>query len=141
MRRYPSTVTGRLANRFGSYAIILAGALTLALSAVLAPLSNEWLPLAFALFLLGLGWNFCFIAGSSLLTVGLVPGEEGRIQGASEVLVALASGAGSLSTGAIFAGGGMAGVSMVGLALTLASGVLAVLANQRRGLEQSYREH
>ncbi|MCP4166877.1 MAG: MFS transporter [Chloroflexi bacterium] len=137
----PSALTGRLVNRFGAYLIILVGALILAISAILAPLSNEMLPLAFALFLLGLGWNFCFIAGSSLLTVGLVTGEEGRIQGASEVLVALASGAGSLSTGAIFAGGGMTGVSMVGLALTLAFGVLAVLANQRRGLEQSLVEH
>ncbi len=137
----PSAVTGRLVNRFGAYLIILVGALILAISAILAPLSNEMLPLAFALFLLGLGWNFCFIAGSSLLTVGLVTGEEGRIQGASEVLVALASGAGSLSTGAIFASSGMTGVSVVGLALTLAFGVLAVLANQRRGLEQSYGEH
>ena len=48
------------------------GSLILALSALMAPLSPAWIPLALALFLLGLGWNLCFIAGSSLLAARLM---------------------------------------------------------------------
>jgi predicted MFS family arabinose efflux permease len=76
--------------------------------------------LAAALFLLGLGWNFCFVAGSSLLARAVAPGDKGRVQGASDVVVALSSGVGSLGTGAVFASGGMLAVSGVALALVLA---------------------
>ena len=72
-----------------------------------------------ALFLLGLGWNFCFVAGSTLLGSQLHASERGRVQGTNDMLVALASGTGSLVTGVIFAGGGMWAIGFTGLALTL----------------------
>lgn len=115
-----SSVTGWLIDRFGRLAMIVAGALLLASATLLAPLAPEMPLLAFALFLLGLGWNFCFLAGSSLLSDALAAGERGRVQGASEMMVALASGVGSLGTGAVFARGGMAAVSAVGLTFALA---------------------
>lgn len=115
-----SSVTGRLVNRFGRVALVIAGAMVLAVSAVLTPISNEMPLLLFALFLLGLGWNFCFIAGSSLLSEALAPFERGRAQGASEMMVALAAGAGSLGTGFVFAGAGIVAVSAIGLAFSLA---------------------
>lgn len=115
-----SSVTGWLIDRFGRLAMIVAGALVLVSATLLAPLSTSMAPLAFALFVLGLGWNFCFIAGSSLLSDALAAGERGRAQGASEMMVALAAGTGSLGTGAVFARGGMAAVSAVGLAFSLA---------------------
>lgn len=113
-------VTGWLIDRLGSIPMILAGALVLVLSALLTPLSTAFVPLAVALFLLGLGWNFCFIAGSNLLSDSLQAEERGRVQGANEMMVALASGMGSLSTGATFAMGGILAVSAVGLAFGLA---------------------
>lgn len=114
-----SGLTGRLIARFGERAVIVVGALILILSALLTPLSPALGPLAAALFLLGLGWNLCYIAGSALLTAHVAPADRGRVQGASETFVALAAGAGSLGTGFIFALGGMVIVSAVGLALTL----------------------
>jgi predicted MFS family arabinose efflux permease len=91
----------------------------LIVAAVLTPLaSNLWL-LSAALFLLGLGWNFCFVAGSALLSAALKPGERGRVQGASETLVSLASGTGSLSVGALFTYGGIVGISAGGLLFSL----------------------
>lgn len=115
-----SSVTGWLIDRFGRLAMIVTGALVLVGATLLAPISTAVPVLAFALFLLGLGWNFCFIAGSSLLSDALAAGERGRGQGASEMMVALAAGTGSLGTGAVFARGGMAAVSAVGLAFSLA---------------------
>lgn len=114
-----SSVTGMLIDRFGRIPMIILGALVLIMASVMAPLSTSVPLLSTALFLLGLGWNFCFIAGSSLLSDSLRPSEKGRIQGASEVLVSLGAGGGSLSTGFIFAGGGMTAVSAVGLGFAL----------------------
>jgi len=114
-----SAMTGWLAARFGSGRVVAAGAAMLIVSSLLAPMATGVPMLAFVLFLLGLGWNFCFVGGSAMLSAALRPGERGRAQGANEVLVALASGLGSLSTGVIFAGGGMLGIGIVSLVMTL----------------------
>ncbi|MDA0712293.1 MAG: MFS transporter [bacterium] len=115
-----SGLTGRLIVRFGRVPLVIAGAVVLAISAVLTPISPHVLPLAFTLFLLGLGWNFCFIAGSSLLSEALEPNERGRTQGATEAGVALAASVGSLSTGPVFASAGIVAVCALGLAFSLA---------------------
>lgn len=114
-----SSVTGWLIDRYGRIPLIVAGSAVLILSGILTPVSVAVPNLAVALFLLGLGWNFCFIAGSSLLSDALATGERARAQGASEVLVSLATGVGSLGTGALFNQGGITAVSAIGIALTL----------------------
>ncbi len=114
-----SGVTGWLIDKYGRISIIIIGAVILVMASILTPLSDALPPLAFALFLLGLGWNFCFVAGSSLLSDTLRSTERGRAQGASDTLVALSSGVGSLATGAVFAFGGIIAISGVGLAITL----------------------
>ena len=124
--------TGWLIGKLGARPMIAFGAALLALSSVLSALAGNLLSLSIALFVLGLGWSFCFVAGSALLTSALHPVERGRIQGANDMLVAVASGMGSLTTGAIFMAGGMVSVSVVGLALTLAFVALAAWLNQRR---------
>jgi MFS family permease len=114
-----SSLTGRMIDRLGSVPIIGLGAVILIVSGLMIPLGTGFWLLVSSLFLLGLGWNLCFIAGSSLLTDALAANERGRVQGTNEMLVALASGAGSLGTGTAFAFGGIIGVSAIGLASTL----------------------
>lgn len=121
-----SSVTGWLIDRYGRISIIIIGAFILIVSSLLTPISETLLMLTIALFLLGLGWNFCFIAGSSLLSDSLQSTERGRAQGASDTLVSLSSGVGSLATGAVFALGGIIAVSGAGLAFTLALFALIV---------------
>lgn len=114
-----ASVTGWLIDRSSPQQMIGVGAGILIASALLTPIaSNLWM-LSAALFLLGLGWNFCFVAGSAMLSAALKPGERGRVQGASETMVSLASGIGSLSVGALFAYGGMVGISAGGLFFAL----------------------
>jgi MFS family permease len=74
---------------------------------------------AFSLFLLGLGWNFCFVGGSTLLADQLSPAERGRTQSFNDFLVGLAAAAGSLVSGLISARFGYAGVGAAGAALAL----------------------
>jgi MFS family permease len=121
-----SGLTGWLLDRYGRLPIILAGTAILIISALMTPGAVSVPALALALFLLGLGWNFCFLAGSALLTEGLRAAERGRAQGVNEMLVAIASGGGSLATGAIFVQGGITAVSMVSLALMVALGVMGM---------------
>ncbi|RME84068.1 MAG: MFS transporter [Caldilineae bacterium] len=111
--------TGWLVDRLGPLVMLIIGGLVLALSAALTPLSTAVPLLALALFLLGLGWNFCFIAGSQMLSLGIAPHERGKVQGASDTLVSAASAVGSLSVGVVFAQGGIVAVAAIGLALSL----------------------
>lgn len=114
-----SGVTGWLIARVGHIPMIVAGSFTLVAACFIAPLSLTVPVLALSLFLLGLGWNFCFIAGSSLLSDALEANERGRAQGANEMMVALASGLGSLGTGLLFEQGGIIAVSGAGIVFSL----------------------
>jgi MFS family permease len=98
-----SVISGRLADKWGRGRVILTGAATLLLACLAAPLSPDVLPLAVSLFLLGLGWNFCFVGGSTLLADQLSPADRARTQGVNDLLVGLASATGSLGSGLVFA--------------------------------------
>jgi len=67
-----------------------------------------------ALFLLGLGWNFCYVGGSSLLADQLSPDERARTQGFNDLLIGLVSAAGSLGSGFVFAAVGFGVMGLVG---------------------------
>ncbi|MDQ7842172.1 MAG: MFS transporter [Armatimonadota bacterium] len=108
-----SIISGRLADRFGRGPIIVAGAGGLVLAGLTARLSPQVLPLAVALFLLGLGWNFSYVGGSSLLADQLTPAERGRTQGFNDLLIGLTSAAGSLGSGIVFAGIGYGAMALV----------------------------
>src|SRR5215212_1610868 len=114
-----SVLTGPLADRLGRPLTIAGGALLLFAGSLLAPVSllTGWL--ALALFLVGLGWNLCYIAGSSLLADILAPAERGQVQGTTELIVSLASAASSLGSGLILAGLGYIALGLSGAALAL----------------------
>jgi len=108
-----SVLSGRLSDKWGRGPVILTGASTLLLACITAPLSPNVLPLAVALFLLGLGWNFCFVGGSALLSDQLSPLERSRTQGTNDLLVGLASATGSLGSGLVFAASNYTVIAMV----------------------------
>lgn len=111
-----SLVTGWLTDRLGRQSMILIGGLILILACVLAPLDTSVWWLALALFLLGLGWNFGFVAGSTLLTDILEPHEQGRIQGTADMLTNVVSGVSSLGSGLLFSAIGFGTTSLASIA-------------------------
>jgi predicted MFS family arabinose efflux permease len=129
-----SPITGRIVQRFGSIATILAGAAVLATATVLAASAppDGGLVLLVALFLLGYGWNLGFVAGSTLLVSGVEHAERTRIEGVADSLVWGSSALASLASGFILAG---AGYSALGIAATfmLVLPVAAVLRGRRAG--------
>ena len=99
--------------------MILTGGATLLVACLIAPLSPQVIPLGIALFLLGVGWNFCFVGGSTLLSDQLSPAERSRTQGTNDLFVGLASASISLGSGFLFGVIGYAGITAIagGLAL------------------------
>ncbi|UCH72795.1 MAG: MFS transporter [Rhodospirillales bacterium] len=107
----PSFFTGHLIRHFGAVRIILAG--TVAMLAMIAVNMSGAGMLEYwsALLLLGIGWNFMFIGGSTLLTEVYTLPEKAKVQGINDFLVFGANAVASLSSGVIFARFGWLAVS------------------------------
>jgi MFS family permease len=115
----------------------VTGSATLILACLAATISPDVLPLGVALFLLGLGWNFCYVGGSTLLADQLSPLERARTQGTNDLLVGLASATGSLGSGFIFAALGYNVMAYVSAAFALIPFVIAMAWTQRRRIRNA----
>jgi len=118
-----SLLSGKMTDRWGRQPVIVLGALVMMVSCVMAAPSVALLPLVAALFLLGLGWNFAYVAGSTLLTDQLSPREKAKTQGFNDLVLNLSSAGSQLVSGLLYAVGGYglmslaaAGMSVVPLA-------------------------
>ena len=130
-----SPITGRLTDRFGSPRVIAAGLVGLALAAVLAALAppDGGFLLTLALFLLGYGWNLCFVAASSLVSHGLSLAERTRVQGIADALTWGTAAFASLSSGLVVAAASYTVLGFLGLALTaIPAAFLAVKGRRLR---------
>ncbi|MBA2666628.1 MAG: MFS transporter [Trueperaceae bacterium] len=136
-----SVVSGRLADRFGRPPVMVFGALIMIVSCLGAPLSPQIVPLAAALFGLGIGWNLCYVSGSALLSDALTPAEKGRIQGFNDLLVGGSAASGSLFGGMLFAAAGYGAMGVVGAILTAPILVVLVWHTRVRPARTSSRTH
>jgi MFS family permease len=129
-----SPISGRLADRFGPTAMILAGFATLAAAAVGAAISphTAGLWLTIPLFLLGFGWSLTFVAGSALLTRGLSFGDRARLQGGTDSIVWTAAAIAGLSSGILVEAFSYALLCLVGALLIV--GPVVTVAGRRRVL-------
>lgn len=114
-----SPLTGYLIDRYGRVTMMAVAALVLIASTIISPLSSQMPYLVVGLFLLGLGWNFGYVAGSSMLADALTGADRTRVAGFNDMLVAFFAGLGTLSSGFLFSLGGFLFVSAGGGALAL----------------------
>ncbi|MFA9490035.1 MAG: MFS transporter [Anaerolineales bacterium] len=114
-----SIFSGRLTDRVGRTPVLMFGSLILVFAALTAGLFPGILPLVISLFLLGLGWNFCYVGGSTMLTDNLLNLEQSRVQGFNDLLLGLVSAIGSLGSGFVFAAIGYRAVGLIGAALAI----------------------
>ena len=99
----PSFVTGHLIVRFGVLRILAIGLALLVASAVtgIAGLSvaHFWI----GLMLLGIGWNFAFIAATTMVTQCHSPDERNKVQAFNDFLIFGTMAFGSFASGQVLA--------------------------------------
>lgn len=117
-------LTGSLADAWGRPRTILLGSGLLAAAALIAAGAEQAPALGLSLFLLGLGWNLCFVAGSALIADRLRPAERARAQGGADLVVWSCAAAGALGGGVIVANLGYPAVAWLGLLVSLVPALL-----------------
>ncbi len=83
----PSFFTGSLIARFGVLRIMLAGVALLTGHVLTSLTGTGFGSFATALILLGVGWNFLYIGGTTLLTETYTEAEKGRAQAMNDMTV------------------------------------------------------
>lgn len=126
-----SPLSGRLTDRFGANAMILTGFSVLAVAGLFsAAIPDSGVGLAIPMFLLGVGWNLGFVAGSSLLASEAPLGDRARLQGASDALVWATAAVASFSSGYVVATASFAFLAAIGAGVAMVLG-LVVIRNMR----------
>ncbi|HWA38684.1 MAG TPA: MFS transporter, partial [Burkholderiales bacterium] len=119
----PSFVTGPLIRRVGVLPVLGLGValnlVTVAIALAGITLAHFW----WALVLLGVGWNFLYIGGTTLLTETYRPEELAKAQGANDQAIFIVMAVSSLSAGMTVTLGGWERVNLLALPLIAVIGI------------------
>lgn len=113
----PALFTGWLIQRFGVLTIIGTGALIQLGCALVAMGGIDFYNFLIANMLVGCGWNFCFIGGTTLLTTVYRPSERAKTQAAHDFLEYMTTAVTTGMAGFIFASYGWGFVNLLALPL------------------------
>jgi MFS family permease len=108
----PSFFTGQIIVRFGAQRVCATGLFLLGLAAVAGITGISFGHFAVTLVLLGLGWNFGFIGGTTLLTECYRPAEREKVQGLNDFAVFGTVAVASLTSGKLLAWFGWGAVNI-----------------------------
>ncbi len=129
----PSFFTGSLIKRFGVVNVMFAGVALLvaccgiALSGV--SVAHFW----WAMFLVGVGWNFLYIGGTALLTDNCRPSEQAKTQGANDTCIFFTLALSSIFSGMLLERNGWETLNYLALPLAaVALGAVLWLMLKRR---------
>jgi MFS family permease len=109
----PSFFTGTLIARFGVLRIMLTGLMLLTGHILTTLTGTGFGSFAGALVLLGLGWNFLYIGGTTLLTTTYSPAEKVKAQAINDMTIFTVALACSLSAGGLLAAFGWEKMNLV----------------------------
>ena len=129
----PGFVTGSLIRRFGTLPIILAGVGLTSLAVFVALDGISVAHFVAALALVGVGWNFVYTGGTTLLTETYRPSEKARTQGLNDFIVFATMGISSLASGALVTTTGWETMNRAALPIlaTIAAAVLWLMWARR----------
>ena len=97
----PSLITGHLIRKFGHSNVMYAGVFLYSITITMSFFDQTFINYMFALIFLGLGWNFLFISGTSLLVLTYKEDEKYKAQGLNDFIVYSVHAIGSLSAGVL----------------------------------------
>jgi MFS family permease len=122
-----SPLVGFAVDRYGARSMALVGSgvlIAATLAASRAPTGWSW-GLTAALFLLGVGWSFTLVSGSTLIAGSVPVDERAGVQGASDLAMGLAAGGGGALAGVVV---GQLGYDVLGLGAAVLAATIAVVA-------------
>ena len=111
----PSFFTGHLIGRFGVLRIIAVGALLQAACALVNLSGIQFAHFFIANVLVGIGWNFTFVGGTTLLTTTYRPIERAKVQASHDFLVYATTATAAGVSGLLAAGPGWSAVNLMAL--------------------------
>jgi MFS family permease len=132
----PSLGTGILVDKIGRTAMVLACSFTLFAAGILAAYGpgHSMLSLNLSLILLGLGWNFGLISGTSLIVDSTNASIRAKTQGYVDVIIALSGAAGGALSGIVVGISSFSVLSLGGAILSLL--LIPVMIWSRRRKEE-----
>jgi MFS family permease len=129
----PSFFTGSLIKRFGVLPVMLVGTLLMFVCVAVALSGVDVMQFLVALMALGVGWNFLFVGGTTLLTECYRPEEKNKVQGANDMVIFLTMATSSFSSGALVTSQGWTILNLGSLPFLLAMALaLLWLMGKRR---------
>ena len=129
----PSFFTGTLIRWYGVTAIIMIGCLFTGAAMVINLTGVEFIHFWMGLFAIGIGWNFMFIGGTTLLAETYAPDEKSKVQALNDFCVFSASAAASFSSGVLLSTIGWQAVNYaVAVPVTVVFGAVLWLHMRRR---------
>jgi MFS family permease len=133
----PSFFTGNLIARFGVLPVIAAGGLIEFGCAIVNLAGVEFANFMIANILVGMGWNFAYIGGSTLLTTTYTPAERAKTQASHDFAVYAATATAAVVSGVLAAKAGWAVINLAALPLMAAVTGAAVwlMLRNRRGAQ------
>jgi MFS family permease len=123
-------VVGRIIDRIGRPVALFGGLIVMALSVISLLWIDSVPATAVALFGLGLGWNFSFVAATAELADSTLPSERGRLMGFNDLLSGLTGAGLALLGGVALEALGVAALALGAAALV--SGPALWLASRRQ---------
>ena len=127
----PGFVTGYLIQRFGVQKIILCGILANILCVTVSLYDVQFINFWLGLFLLGIGWNFMYVGGTTMLAECHEPHEKAKIQGFNDFCVSASVASASLLSGFLFSTIGWDVLNFVMLGVILSTLVLFISMRSR----------
>jgi predicted MFS family arabinose efflux permease len=130
----PAFGTGWLIARIGALPVMFCGVL-LKLTAIAIAVSSITVTAFWsAMVLIGVGWCFLFVGGTTLLTEACTPAEKAKTQGINDMLIYGTMASTSLSSGAILYGYGWSRLNLTAMPLLCVTAIAILwLATVRRG--------
>jgi len=129
----PSFFTGSLIARFGAERLIATGGALMVACIAINVAGIELGNFLASLFLLGLGWNFMFIGGTTLLTRAHRPSEKAKVQGFNDFCLFTAVTISAAASGALHEWVSWQPMNLVALPLVLAVITLALVRHRTSG--------
>ena len=128
----PSLITGDLIKKFGHKRMIYAGVIILFLTIITHFVFETYYGYMIGLILLGIGWNFLFVSGTSLLVVSYNKEDKFLAQGLNDFVVFSSQSIGALSAGILLFSTSWKALNFICLPLLILLLLFSILNNKNK---------